>query len=445
MRRLALCLSLTLMTATAPDAAAQTAPTTPNPAAPNTAAPQTAAPFLPGDARPDAPELAARGSFAVGVRTVTLVNPGQPDLARAPQGGPVPRADRRLTVEVWYPTASGAKEAVTYADTLTSGKAFTFDGRAARDAKPLSGQAFPLVIVSHGYTGSRVLMSYLTEHLASRGYVVAAIDHTDSTHDNRGPFNSTLVNRAPDINFTLDQIARLGAPGSGSPLSGILNASRTAVLGYSMGGYGALNAAGAGYAPKVAALLPGGTLTPRQTGAFTPDPRIRAAVAFAPWGGPSAARGLGVPTGEYGFWDARGLEGLKVPTLFVVGDHDDVSGFEEGVKPLFENAVNTDRYLLVYQNARHNIAPNPAPSLPDLSFADHEHYADPVWDSARLNNLNQHFVTAFLNLTLKGDAGAAVYLNVPTPIAANATGQNAWKGFAPRTMLGLELYHLRPR
>ena len=55
---------------------------------------------------------------------------------------------------------------------------FTFMGRASRDAEPdASGGAYPLVIVSHGYLGSRLLLTYLTENLASKGYVVVAIDH----------------------------------------------------------------------------------------------------------------------------------------------------------------------------------------------------------------------------------------------------------------------------
>ncbi len=62
---------------------------------------------------------------------------------------------------------------------------------------------YPLVIVSHGYPGSRVLLSYLTENLASKGYVVAAIDHTESTHGDTKGFQSTLLNRAKDISHSL--------------------------------------------------------------------------------------------------------------------------------------------------------------------------------------------------------------------------------------------------
>ncbi|WP_291429810.1 dienelactone hydrolase [Deinococcus sp.] len=422
-------------------------------------APLTPSLTVPGDLRPDAPELAARGQYAVGVRTLELVNPGQLDIVKAKDGA-VPTYDRPLTAEVWYPTAGRSGSGLTtYSDVLGSApnKPFLTRGRANRSAPALKGAAFPLVILSHGYAGSRFLMTYLAENLASKGYVVAAIDHTDSTHGNRAAFASTLLNRALDDNFVISEMARLGAAGSGSPLSGVVNADQTAIVGYSMGGYGALNAAGAGYGPQMAPLVPGTGFAARQAGNYTPDPRIKAVVAFAPWGGAAAVKGIGVNFGgKYGFWEDAGLQNLKVPTLFVVGDRDDVSWYEGGVKPLFENAVNTERYMLVYQNAQHNVAPNPAPAESYASFSDFMHYAEPAWDSARLNNINQHFVTAFLNLKLKGDQSAAEYLNVPVPLANNArysrnadgtpkADDTSWKGFKDRTARGLELYHLTPK
>lgn len=421
---------------------------------------------VPGDARPDAPELAARGQYAVGVRTLKLVNPGQLDIAHAPKEGELARYDRPLTVEVWYPAAGASGRGLTtYHDTLGSGPGdpkrpntpFTIRGRATRNAPAVQGNAFPLVILSHGYPGSRYLMSYLAENLASKGYVVASIDHTDSTHADKAAFASTLVNRALDDNFVLNEMARLTGVGSRSPLSGVINTNQTAIIGYSMGGYGALNAAGAGYGPQMARLVPGGAFAQRQAGAYQVDPRIKAVVAFAPWGGDAAVRAIGVNFGgKYGFWEDEGLAGLKVPTLFIVGDHDDVAFYENGVKPLFENAVNAERYMVVYQNAMHNSAPNPPPAASLSNYDDYMHYAEPAWDMARLNNLNQHFVTAFLNLKLKGQQEAAAYLNVPVPISNNAKySRNAdgtpkaddtyWKGFKDRTARGIELYHLLPK
>ncbi|MGI8747241.1 MAG: alpha/beta hydrolase family protein [Deinococcus sp.] len=429
---------------------------------------QTNAPAFPGDLRADAPDLSPRGSYAVGVRTLNLVHKDQLNIALAASTktapDPLPRYDRPLTVEVWYPAtlAAGQAQVTSYRDVLGSGPGdakrpntpFQTPGRAARNAAPdASGGKYPLVIVSHGYPGSRFLLSHLGENLASKGYVAAAIDHTDSTHGDKAAFASTLYNRALDDNFVLDTLAKMSAQG-GNPIPNLLDAARTALVGYIMGGYGALNAARAGFAPQVTGFVPGGVLAQRDAGAYTPDPRIKAIVAFAPWGGDAAVRAIGVTTAApLGFWDAAGLAGLKVPSLFIVGDHDDVAGYEGGVKSLFENAVNSDRYMVVYQNARHNSAPNPPPAASLANFDEYMHYAEPAWDMARLNNLNQHFVTAFLNVKLKGMTQDAGYLNVPTPIAINGkysrnpdgtpkADDTYWKGFKNRTAVGIELYHL---
>ncbi len=421
----------------------------------------------PGDARPDAPELSARGPHAVGVRTLQFTRKDVPDFARAatmkPVPDPLPRYDRPLTVEVWYPAAlaAGQAQSTTYHDVLGSGPndpkrpntPFEIPGRAARDAKPDASGPYPLVIVSHGYAGSRYLMTYLCENLASKGYVVAAIDHTDSTNADKAAFSSTLANRPLDDQAVLDGLGGLAAAGSGSFLSGVLDANNTALIGYSMGGYGALNFAGAGFTPQALPLVPGNALAARQTGAYRVDPRLKAVVAFAPWGGDYAMKSIGVTFGApFGFWDAAGLAGITVPTLFVVGDHDDVAGYATGVKPLFENAVHSDRYLLVYENARHNSAPNPPPAAA-TNMDDYAHYAEANWDMGRLNNLNEHFVTAFLNYRLKGQQDAAAYLNVKVPVAAEGVFSRGadgtpkaddtyWKGFPNRTALGMELYHL---
>ena len=153
--------------------------------------------------------------------------------------------DRPLTVEIWYPAllAEGENEEVIYEDVMGNFNSpdrplipFTFKGRALRDAKPdKTNGPYPLLIVSHGYTGSRYIMSYLTENLASKGYVVVAIDHTDSTFRDATGFNSTLLNRSLDDLFILNEIDRLNKE-SNHYLSGIVNVEKTGLIGYSMGG-----------------------------------------------------------------------------------------------------------------------------------------------------------------------------------------------------------------
>lgn len=406
---------------------------------------QTSSSFIYGDALPDAPVLAVRGDYAVGVRTATWTNNNQPDILKT-RDGVTPLYNRPLKVEIWYPAVLPKdKTALTeYTDMLGSATdstrplhPFHFQGRSLRDAAPLlTGAPFPLVIVSHGYPGSRVLLSYLTENLASKGYVVVAIDHTESTHADQAGFASTLLNRAPDILFVLNQAATLSKPGSTHFLSGLADAGNTALLGYSMGGYGVLNVAGAGYSGKLAGFfgaLTGGSkaidsrLSNNAAFAASQDKRIKAVVAFAPWGM------------ERGVWDSSGLAGLRIPLLLVAGSQDDVSGYEKGTKAIFQAAVNADRYLLTYENARHNTAPNPpAPETmkPGMRMDDYYHYAEPAWNEKKINNINQHFVTAFLGLLLKKqDYGK--YLS----LKENAN-QGQWTGFKPRSATGLFLLHI---
>lgn len=418
--------------------------------------------FMYGDLLPDAPALAPRGEFGVGVRTLEVVDSDRLDVLNAADGE-IPLYDRPLTLEVWYPAIipDGEAAIVEYEDVLGVANnpnrpliPFTFKGRALRDAEPdASGAAYPLVIVSHGYPGSRLMMSYLTENLASKGYVVVSIAHTDSTFQDAGAFPSTLLNRSLDQLFVLNEIAGMGAADGDSFLAGLVDADNTALIGYSMGGYGAINTAGAGYSAGAvgffASMTGGNTaLEMRSAGNAdfdaSQDDRVKAVIAFAPWG-------MG-----YGLWDADGLAGLEVPTMFVVGSQDDVAGYENGVKAIFEGAVNSDSYLLTYVNARHNVAPNPAPPeamAPGLALDEYLRYAEPSWDSRRINNVNQHFVTAFLGMHLKGMDYAMYFDVVEQSIdgvysveddGTRKEDYTYWEGFLPRTAVGLELRHNAP-
>src|SRR4026207_2291144 len=125
--------------------------------------------------------------------------------------------------------------------------------RAAPGPRPRA-PPYPLVIISHGYPGNRFLMSHMGENLASKGFVTVSIDHKDSTYDDQKSFGSTLYNRPFDQLFVLDEIDRLSKAGSRSFLSGLVDASRTGIIGYSMGGYGLVNVIGGGYSAASASF-----------------------------------------------------------------------------------------------------------------------------------------------------------------------------------------------
>jgi predicted dienelactone hydrolase len=415
---------------------------------------------------PAAPELAAYGSHAIGVRTIQITDTGRPDILNIKEGGPIVRYDRTLTLEVWYPAAPGQKTGGVY-QVLTRDPAVmaTLSGQAVRDAALLRqgsgaagpGQAgpYPLVIISHGYPGNRFLMSHIGENLASKGFVTVSIDHKDSTYDDQKSFASTLYNRPFDQLFVLDEMERLGKPGSGSFLAGLVDAARTGIIGYSMGGYGVVNVIGGGYSAASATFSnapPNRLLAER--GAANPafqtarDPRIKAAIAIGPWGM------------QGGFWDAAGLEGIRTPVMFVAGSNDETSGYEKGTRAIYLGAVNADRYLLTFINANHNAAaPIPAPletyryseTLRSYPFT---HYADQVWDTARMNNIFNHFATAFFGVHLNGDKDKQAFLEV-VPNGKDAVwavdrdgkplpAHTYWKGFKRATAVGLILEHLPP-
>jgi len=399
--------------------------------------------------RPDAPELAHFGAYEIGVRTLVLTDRNRPDILNTASGGATQFYDRNLTVEVWYPAqlAAGQEPGGQY-QTITRDPTVNaiLTGRAVRDAAPLTGAgAWPLVIISHGYPGNRYLMSHLGENLASKGYVTVSIDHRDSTYDDQQAFSSTLYNRSFDQAFVLAAVADRGTSGSGSFLSGIVDAGNTALIGYSMGGYGVVNNLGAGYSETGITALgapPNRLLEVR--GAADPefkarlDPRIKAGVAVGPWGMNNRA------------WDAEGLAALDKPALIVAGDADATSGYENGIRAIYEQAVNSDRYLLTFENAGHN-AGAPIPLPVELAAAGNataaNHYLDPVWDNVRMNNILNHFVTAFLDLHLKGETDKRSYLDVISRAQdgvydVDADGQprsthTYWKGFPARSGIGL--------
>ncbi|QYO75389.1 alpha/beta hydrolase family protein [Devosia salina] len=388
---------------------------------------------------PDAPELAQPGPHAIGVRTLDLLYTDRPDVLT----GPDSRYDRPLKVEVWYPAALGdTAPGGTYPDVqlANSTATVTLRGQAVRNAAPdPAGGPYPLVIISHGYPGNRYLLSPFGEHLASHGYVVASIDHFESTYENKLGFASTLANRSPDQLFVLDQMAALSEADDGF-LAGLVDAEHSAIIGYSMGGYGAVISAGAGLsdAALTSGMAPAGALDALAAGSeayqAAGDPRLTAAVAIAPWGA------------QLGMWDEAGLAGIEAPLLVIGGTQDEISDYANGIRRIFEGAINADRYMLSFQGAGHNAAAPMPPPTEALEQggpgSPYEHYADFVWSNVRMNNVTQHVLTAFFGLTLKGDEGMARYLDLASGPWTEPAGDRDWPGFGPRTTRGLVVEHL---
>lgn len=361
----------------------------------------------------NAPELAQFGEFAVGVTTIEVVDENRIDILNTPRGGDSAFYDRKLVLEVWYPASLNGVEPGTQYQAITRNPEITatLSGRAVRDASPrTSGALYPLIIISHGYPGNRFLMSHTGENLASKGYVVASIDHAESTYDDQQAFTSTLYNRPLDQRFVLDALASLSNQPAGV-LSGMIDTDNTGVVGYSMGGYGLVNNLGGGYsaesvtgfmAPPNELLQEHATTNPEFRNNL--EPRIKAGFAVAPWGM------------NAGFWQTEDLAGIQVPTFYLAGDEDGVAGYENGPRAIFEAAVNSERYLLTFHGAGHNAG---APIGVPVELDNEEniepagHYRDENWDNVVMNNIMDHYVTAWFDTHLKGIDRAQSLANVP--------------------------------
>jgi pimeloyl-ACP methyl ester carboxylesterase len=297
-------------------------------------------------------------------------------------------------------------------------------------------------------------MSRLAEALATRGYVVAAVDHRDPAFDSVPTFllsfGSVLADRAEDQRQVLAELLRAPVPAS-HPMHAV-DRTKIALIGYSMGGYGALSTAGA--APDAASTPLARLPAEARAGAAKIDPAvarlIKALVLIAPWGAQPADR----------VWSADSLARVTAPTLLIGGDKDAIVDFDGGVRWLFTGLRGANRRLLVYREGGHNIAGD-AVSIDAAASADVVGFLrDPVWRGERINQINQHFITAFLDLTVRGDASKAAYLDVPTPIAAEGdwplpfgeqtqggvagAGQpQYWRGFPRGSATGLELHTKR--
>lgn len=400
----------------------------------------------------EAPELGRFGEHPVGTSYREL-DLGERSIL-TPTGEQI--GARSLGVRFWYPALQGQGEAAVYRHPMTmpdKTQHEVVEHGAAFENAPVAKGKYPLIVISHGFGGWSEHLSRLGEHLASRGYVVASIDHRDMKFDSVPTFLLSFGKVLGDRSLDQQQfIRRLAEPAFAKiePALASVDSGKIGLVGYSMGGFGALGTAGAAYDAngKPFAGLPGAV----RSQAVRVDPHASAlvdsVVMLAPWGGQPDNRA----------WSSAGLAGLKKPALFIDGDHDKVVNFKDGVRWLFDGTTSADRYLLVYREAGHNVAGNAA-NLGDNPTVEAIGYArDPVWRQERLNQINEHFITAFLDLTLKGDMVKRKYLDLPVPVASDGKwevpfgtldgglvagdGQpDFWRGFQRNWATGVELHH----
>lgn len=212
---------------------------------------------------------APTGPHPVGTTELHLVDHARPDPW-------VPGATRELMVTIRYPARPGGHDRAAYMPPAVAEAVAASDARALRidpaeldygfptnattDAPALPGRR-PVVLYSPGRGNPRALGTGLLEELASRGYVVVAIDHTHEPLAVRFPDGRVarrsvppltvevsrrlMATRAADTSFVLDQLGVLAAGGNPDAghralppgLARSLDLSRVGAFGHSAGGF----------------------------------------------------------------------------------------------------------------------------------------------------------------------------------------------------------------
>ena len=117
------------------------------------------------------------GPYSVGTRIIYFK-----DSSRIEHNGH-PGAPRELIVQIWYPAAPSNNHLAAYQrmseTTLATSYRSVLWTNSRIDA-PIAdnGNPFIVLLFNHGWGGRRTQDIFLTEDLASHGYVVAAIDHS---------------------------------------------------------------------------------------------------------------------------------------------------------------------------------------------------------------------------------------------------------------------------
>lgn len=223
------------------------------------------------------------------------------------------RDGRHLDVEVWYPAARAGGTATSYE--VVPGVAFS--AHATELATPLDGP-LPVVLFSHGRTGTRTSYVLLCEGLAAQGYVVVAADHPGDTlgdwlTGNAADDPTNEAQRLGDLGLLLDRLA----DGTFDRLVDGLRAdpAQVVVAGHSYGGWTAI-----------------------ACGASDHGSRVRGVVGLQPF-----SRNL----------SRDRLAGLTVPLLLVGGTADTTTPVDADTHRAFDAAGSSDAHVVEVVAAGH--------------------------------------------------------------------------------------------
>lgn len=216
------------------------------------------------------------GEFSVGTVTFELTDPVRTE--KYGENTDATNALRRIKVQVWYPSddVSGYEQALWLQDGILLSRSlakemkmpfFVLDhtkdilSNAYSDA-PISqsSENYPVIILSHGWTGFRNLHNDFAELLASNGFIVLGINHTygaqmtvfddgfaaeldrnalpnrDVTPNFIDYASQLVLTYAGDVKLVLDTLDVINDGLYSNIIKGRLNLSEVGLMGHSTGG-----------------------------------------------------------------------------------------------------------------------------------------------------------------------------------------------------------------
>lgn len=189
------------------------------------------------DSSPEDYSYDEAGPYAVGNRTITLMNVVE---------------GRALNVELWYPAAArgdrqfiqdfangeGERDEILALLADVPEQCTRRETASSRAVEPTSSlETFPLVVFSHCHQCTRYSSFSLAERLASHGIAVAAPDHALNTLFDPGALidGEFLATRARDVSAVLDELLISNSAALPESLQGRFDSARVAVAGHSYG------------------------------------------------------------------------------------------------------------------------------------------------------------------------------------------------------------------
>lgn len=336
------------------------------------------------------------GKYAVGSKVLHLVD--------RDRGDPwVPTADgRELMVSLHYPAArsgsggTGTARYATLEEARLMAEGFGMSGAVPADRlsgmrthskpdAPVSKGRYPLVVLSPGFGAARWTQTNLAEDLASRGYVVASLDHAyesfgtsvpggrtltcvscDAVDQGGVPLSVVTTTRAKDVSFVLD---RLTGPDPVWRHSAVIDKRRVGMAGHSIGGASAASA-------------------------MVGDRRVRAGINM-----------------DGAFWEKLPAGGLKGRPFMLLGTDDEVhrpGGTDRTWDETWPGLNGWKRWLTVAGSHHGTFSDHPVIS---------EHFGVPgePYPAARATAITRTYVSAFFDEHLRGTPRAVL----AGPTAAN--------------------------